>query len=151
MGGRQRAVWLATACIHLGMLLMFAGIALFFMVLPEGVGPSFDRSVFFWIETPAGAGPGRSRLSRRPVPHRTTLCGLRLHALSQPPHRARGLGHRDRLPPTRRTPRERPRGRLMGARAGSCAAIPAPHRGARPCAPRRRGPPTHVLTATPPC
>ncbi len=33
---------------------MFAGIALFFMVLPEGVGPSFDRSVFSWIETPAG-------------------------------------------------------------------------------------------------
>ncbi|MCA1851515.1 MAG: hypothetical protein LC647_03725 [Beggiatoa sp.] len=53
-GGRQRAVWLTTACIRIEVLLMFAGIALFFMVLPEGVGPSFDRSVFSWIETPAG-------------------------------------------------------------------------------------------------
>ena len=53
-GGRQRAVWLTTACIHMEVLLMFAGIALFFMVLPEGVGPSFDLSVFSWIETPAG-------------------------------------------------------------------------------------------------
>ena len=53
-GGRQRAVWLTTACIYIEVLLMFAGIALFFMVPPEGVGPSFDRSVFFWIETPAG-------------------------------------------------------------------------------------------------
>jgi hypothetical protein len=33
---------------------MFAGIGLFFLVLPEGVGPSLDRSVFSWIETPAG-------------------------------------------------------------------------------------------------
>jgi hypothetical protein len=53
-GGRQRAMWLTTACIHLEMLLMFAGIALFFMVLPEGVGPSFDQFVFAWLETPAG-------------------------------------------------------------------------------------------------
>ena len=53
-GGRQRAMWLTTACIHIEVLLMFAGIALFFMVLPEGVGPSFDLSVFSWIETPAG-------------------------------------------------------------------------------------------------
>ena len=53
-GGRQRAIWLTTACIHLEMLLMFAGIALFFMVLPEGVGPSFDQFVFAWLETPAG-------------------------------------------------------------------------------------------------
>jgi hypothetical protein len=53
-GGRQRAVWLTTACIHLEVLLMLAGIALFFMVLPEGTGPAFDQFVFAWLETPAG-------------------------------------------------------------------------------------------------
>ena len=53
-GGRQRALWLTIACIHIEVLLTFAGIALFFMVLPEGVGPPFDRFVFAWLETPAG-------------------------------------------------------------------------------------------------
>ncbi len=53
-GGRQRAMWLTIACIHLEVLLMFAGIALFFMVLPEGTGPAFDELVRAWFETPAG-------------------------------------------------------------------------------------------------
>jgi len=53
-GGRQRAMWLTTACIHIEVLLMFAGIALFFMVLPEGVGPPFDQFVLAWLEMPAG-------------------------------------------------------------------------------------------------
>ncbi len=53
-GGSQRAVWLTMACIHIEVFLMFAGIALFFMVLPEGAGPAFDEYVFAWLESPAG-------------------------------------------------------------------------------------------------
>ena len=95
-------------------------------LLPEGVGPSFDRFVFSRIQTPAGEVL-------------TNLSYLVALSLIEPLYVAsgftlylnrrtesRGLGHRDRLPPTRRAPRQRPRGRLMRTPAASYAAIRAP-------------------------
>jgi uncharacterized membrane protein SpoIIM required for sporulation len=86
-GGRQRAMWLTTACIHIEMLLMFAGIALFFMVLPEGVGPPFDRRLRMARDA-CGRGSGQSQLPRRPVAHRTALCSLRSISTGAPNSRA---------------------------------------------------------------